>query len=171
MVDMEAGLEHLSRGTGRHMDRILAVLEPYYRSMETASRVADLAKELGIPEVLAVSNKVRDEADRKAIAEFCAKRGLKLVAEIPHDPAWAEAERSGASPIDHASSSPAIRAIRELATHLIVAVLCMASFVSHGASPRRVVDRTAVGFNGAAVAAGVPAAASSSYRREVPGTL
>ena len=47
IVDMEAGLEHLSRGTGKHVSRFLAVVEPYYRSMETARRVADLAAELG----------------------------------------------------------------------------------------------------------------------------
>ena len=48
VVDMEAGLEHFSRGTGKHVSRFLAVVEPYYRSMETARSVADLAAELGI---------------------------------------------------------------------------------------------------------------------------
>ncbi len=119
LVDMEAGLEHLSRGTGRHVSRILAVLEPYYRSMEMASRVAALAAELGVAEVLAVSNKVRDEADRAAIAEFCAGRGLNLFAEIPYDPALAAAEREGAAPIEHAAGSPAVQAIRSLAGKLI----------------------------------------------------
>lgn len=125
LVDMEAGLEHLSRGTGRHVHTIVAVLEPYYRSMETASRVAALASELGIAEVVAVANKVRDDADRQAIANFCAGRGLHLVAEIPHDPALAEAERSGQSPIAHAPDAPAIRAIRALATRLMVAVMVL----------------------------------------------
>jgi len=65
---MEAGLEHLSRGTGRHVSRLVAVLEPYYRSMETARNVAALAGELGVGEVVVVANKVRDDADRQAIA-------------------------------------------------------------------------------------------------------
>lgn len=125
LVDMEAGLEHLSRGTGRHVERILAVLEPYYRSMETASRVSELAKELGIAEILIVSNKVRDDADRQAIATFCEKRGLKFFAEIPHDSALAEAERSGKSPIEHAPNSPAMQAVRALAKRLVVAALCL----------------------------------------------
>src|SRR4029450_2199520 len=72
VVDMEAGLEHLSRGTGKHVSRFLAVVEPYYRSMETARRVADLAAELGVADVGAVLNKVRNEADRDAVASFCA---------------------------------------------------------------------------------------------------
>src|SRR5919206_939918 len=76
IVDMEAGLEHLSRGTGRHVSRFLAVVEPYYRSMETARRVAALAAELGVVDVVALANKLRDESDRRAIAEFCASHGL-----------------------------------------------------------------------------------------------
>src|SRR5919108_4965943 len=71
IVDMEAGLEHLSRGTGKHVSRLLAVLEPYYRSMETVRRIAELAKELGVTDVAVIANKVRDEADRNAIREFC----------------------------------------------------------------------------------------------------
>ena len=125
---MEAGLEHLSRGTGRHLGKIVAVLEPYYRSMETASRVVDLARDLGVAEVVVVSNKVRDEADRAAIDAFCGKRGLTLLGEIPHDPALAEAERSGKAPIEHAPDSPAMRAVRGLAGKLMLAVLCSLPF-------------------------------------------
>ncbi|MEO8095842.1 MAG: hypothetical protein ABI632_13050 [Pseudolysinimonas sp.] len=86
--------------------------------METASRVAALATELGVPEVLAVSNKVGDEADRKAIAEFCAARGLNLIAEIPFDPSLADAERGGLAPIDQPTPGPAIRAIASRADRL-----------------------------------------------------
>src|ERR671937_3099043 len=119
VVDMEAGLEHLSRGTGRHVSRFVAVLEPYYRSMETARRVAALAAELGIGDVVALANKVRDESDRRAIAEFCAAHGLRLAGEIPYDPTLVEAERAGTPPIDHDPASPAVSAIRAFAGKLV----------------------------------------------------
>lgn len=119
LVDMEAGLEHLSRGTGRHVQRIVAVLEPYYRSMETASRVAALASELGVAEVVALSNKVRDAADRDAITEFCRKHQLRLVGEIPFDPTLADTERSGLAPVDQTEPGPAVQALRALARSLI----------------------------------------------------
>jgi CO dehydrogenase maturation factor len=119
IVDMEAGLEHLSRGTGRHVSRFVAVLEPYYRSMETARRVAALAAELGIADVIALANKVRDESDRRAIAEFCASHGLRLAGEIPYDPTLVEAERIGMPPIDHDPAGPAVSAIRALAGSLV----------------------------------------------------
>jgi CO dehydrogenase maturation factor len=64
---MEAGLEHLSRGTGRHVSRFVAVLEPYYRSMETVRRITDLARELGIDDVQVVTNKIRNDEDRAVI--------------------------------------------------------------------------------------------------------
>lgn len=119
IVDMEAGLEHLSRGTGRHLSRFVATIEPYYRSMEVARRVSNLASELGITDVLAVSNKVRDDGDRRAIADFCTAHGIRLVCEIPYDPSVVEAERAGQTPIDFAPNSPAVRAIGQLADTLV----------------------------------------------------
>ncbi len=112
---MEAGLEHLSRGTGKHVGRLVAVLEPYYRSMETARNVAALATELGIPDVVVVANKVRDDADRGAIADFCRAHSMRLVGEVPFDGQLAEVERGGGAPIDKAASSPAVMAITALA--------------------------------------------------------
>ncbi|MBA3670515.1 MAG: hypothetical protein H0W68_00650 [Gemmatimonadaceae bacterium] len=111
---MEAGLEHLSRGTGRHVGRIVAVLEPYYRSMETARNVVLLATELGVPDIVVIANKVRDEADRGAIAEFCRAHGMRLVGEVPFDGSLAEVERGGGAPIDAAAGSPAVVAIERL---------------------------------------------------------
>lgn len=119
IVDMEAGLEHLSRGTGRHLSRVVAVLEPYYRSMETARNVVALASELGIDDVIVLANKVRDASDRFAIGEFCRNHGMRLVGEVPYDPALSEAERSGQAPIDAVPQPDAVRAIEALTTTVV----------------------------------------------------
>lgn len=118
VVDMEAGLEHMSRGTGRHLTKFVATIEPYFRSMEVANRVIGLARELGIEDVVAVSTKVRDEGDRKAIAEYCAAHSIQLAGEIPFDASLLEAERSGKTPIDYNPDSPAVKAIELLADTL-----------------------------------------------------
>ena len=118
VVDMEAGLEHLSRGTGRHVSRIVAVLEPYYRSMETARNVTALASELGITDVVVVANKVRDEGDRTAITEFCRAHSMRLLGEVPFDDGLAAVERGGGAPIDAAPDSPAVQAITVLTAAL-----------------------------------------------------
>ncbi len=118
IVDMEAGLEHLSRGTGKSLSRFVATIEPYYRSMEVAKRVAALASELGIGDVLAVANKVRDDGDRRAIAEFCTAHSLRLAGEIPYDSSLLDAERAGRTPIDFNPNGPAVKAIERLAATL-----------------------------------------------------
>lgn len=121
VVDMEAGLEHLSRGTGKHVSRFLAVVEPYYRSMETARRVSDLAHELGIAEVSAILNKVRNAADHDAVSQFCAVHKMTIVGEIPYDLALADAERAGQPPLDFSPGTASVTAIRKLAADLIAA--------------------------------------------------
>lgn len=47
-IDMEAGLQHLSRGTAHYVDTLLLVAEPYFKSMETAVRCKAMGQELGI---------------------------------------------------------------------------------------------------------------------------
>lgn len=121
VVDMEAGLEHLSRGTGKHVSRFLAVVEPYYRSMETARRVSDLAAELGIARMSAVLNKVRNDADREAVTAFCAAHNMNVAGEIPYDAGLADAERAGQPPLDFSPDAPSIAAMRKLTADLLAA--------------------------------------------------
>lgn len=119
VVDMEAGLEHLSRGTSRHVDAMLAVVEPYYRALETGDRVVELSRELGIGRVAVVANKVRDDEDRQAIRDYCASRDLEVMVEIPYDRSLMEAERAGRAPIDFDPAAPAVTSVRELAGRLV----------------------------------------------------
>lgn len=118
IVDIEAGLEHLSRGTARNVDTLLAVLEPYYKSMETAARVSELAHELGIPNVYCVANKVRSTDDEKALREFAAARNLNVLISIPDDETMGRADRAGVAPLDFDPKSPAVLAIADLAARL-----------------------------------------------------
>lgn len=115
ITDMEAGLEHLKRVTARHVDMMLVVAEPYYRSLEAAMRTCELAVELGIAHVKVVANKVRSDDDMGAIRGFCDKHGMQIIGSVPYDEAMMEAERQGRAPLDHAAGSPGVAAIREIA--------------------------------------------------------
>jgi CO dehydrogenase maturation factor len=69
VVDMEAGVEHLGRGTAEGVDTMLVVVEPGWASLQTAARVAELARDLGIRKVLAIANKISGDADRTFVRE------------------------------------------------------------------------------------------------------
>lgn len=98
LVDMEAGLEHLSRsgGTLAHADALLVVCEPTRKSVLTAARTAALAAELGIPHVLAVGNKARTPEDVAFLETALAADGLHIAGVLPYDARVAAADRVGA---------------------------------------------------------------------------
>jgi CO dehydrogenase nickel-insertion accessory protein CooC1 len=81
--------------------------------------MAVLARDLGIDRVALVANKLRDERDEQAVAQFAAQHGLELAGRIPFDDLFVEAERAGVAPLDiepERQRSPALAAIALLAT-------------------------------------------------------
>jgi CO dehydrogenase maturation factor len=115
ILDTEASIEHMTRGTVRTSDAVLLVTEPYFRSLETTGRLAPLAHELGVPHVWAIANKVRTAADEAAVREYCARHDIELLAVVPFDPRVTEADNAGVSALDHAPDSPAMLAAAALA--------------------------------------------------------
>lgn len=98
VMDMEAGVEHLGRGTAEAVDVLLVVVEPGMRSLATATQVARLAGDLGIPRVVAVCNKAGGPADE----EYCASAlgEIPLVATFAASDAVRGADRDGVSPYE-----------------------------------------------------------------------
>jgi CO dehydrogenase maturation factor len=96
LVDMEAGLEHLSRsgGTLAYADVLLVVMEPSRKSILTAGRTIVLAEELGLKRVYGVGNKAR-EGDEEFFREVCAEYNVPLAGIVPENEDVAEADRSG----------------------------------------------------------------------------
>jgi CO dehydrogenase maturation factor len=97
LVDMEAGLEHLSRagGTLAYADVLLVIMEPSRKSVLTAARTLALAEELGIPRVYAVGNKAHLPDDAEFFATVAAEYGVPLAHVVPYDPDVVEADRLG----------------------------------------------------------------------------
>ncbi len=96
IVDMEAGIEHLTRGTTEAVDAFVVVVEPGQRSMQTANTVKDMAKGLGVKDVFVVANKVRTDADLDFI-----KKGiddLKVIGHISFSHSIMEADIKGMPP-------------------------------------------------------------------------
>ncbi len=118
VTDMEAGLEHLKRGTARNVDTMLIVAEAYYRSLEAAARTYQLAKELEIPHVYVVANKVRNDSDQAAIEEFCDSHDMPIIGLVPDEENFMEAERQCKAPIDYEPECAGLIAIRAIAENL-----------------------------------------------------
>jgi CO dehydrogenase maturation factor len=97
LVDMEAGLEHLSRsgGTLAHADLLVVVCEPTRKSVLTAARTAALATELGIDRVVAVGNKARTPQDEQFFRDALSAEGIELAGVLPYDADVAAADQAG----------------------------------------------------------------------------
>jgi CO dehydrogenase maturation factor len=83
VVDMEAGVEHLGRGTAEGVDQMLVVVEPGWASLETAARVAALAGDLGLRQIHAVANKISSDADLSFVRAHLS--GPPLAGVLPFD--------------------------------------------------------------------------------------
>ncbi len=111
IMDMEAGLEHLGRGTASCMDQFVVVVEPGARSLQTYEKVKQLAADLGVKQVRVVCNKVRDESDKEYLRSRIPKEDL--LGFISYDADVIDADRKGLSPYDCSPSALAeIRAIK-----------------------------------------------------------
>jgi len=97
LIDMEAGLEHLSRagGTLAHADVLLVLMEPTHKGVLTASRTVPLAAELGIPFTYGLGNKAHLPADREFFERMCEEQGVPLAGVLPYDEELLASERAG----------------------------------------------------------------------------
>jgi CO dehydrogenase maturation factor len=118
ILDTEASTEHLKVGTAKHVDILYAVVEPYYKSLESGRRVLALARDLGIPYLALLANKVR-EGELPVVQAFADEHDLVLIGSIPYDECFHHAERAAVAPIDYAPDAPAVVAIGKLARKLV----------------------------------------------------
>lgn len=113
IMDMEAGLEHLGRGTCEGMEQFVVVIEPGARSIQTYKNVKRLAHDLGIQTVRVVANKVRGVEDEEFIRSKIPAEDL--LGFIHYNPEVIDADRQGKSPYDVSESAKEeIRKIKEI---------------------------------------------------------
>ena len=98
IMDMEAGLEHLGRGTANMVDFFIVVIEPGARSIQTYHNIRKLAADIGVKDVYVVANKIRNEADRAFIEERIP--GNDLLGFISYNDEVIDADKKGLSPFE-----------------------------------------------------------------------
>ncbi len=118
IMDMEAGVEHMGRGTARYMDLMLVVMDPSMKSMKIAKKIQALATEIGIKKVFAVGNKLASTTQSRLMQRFAAQNNLDLLDLIPHDEQIMKADMQGETPLKYAKSSQGIAAIGNIGEKL-----------------------------------------------------
>jgi CO dehydrogenase maturation factor len=101
IMDMEAGIEHLGRATAGAVDKLIVVVEPGRRSLETAHSIHGLARDIGLENMVIVGNKVRAPSDRDFL--ISSLPDLEFLGFIPYDQAIVDADLANKSLFDASS--------------------------------------------------------------------
>jgi CO dehydrogenase maturation factor len=101
ILDMEAGVEHIGRGTASRVDALLIVADANLKSLEVAKHIHDLAAKAGMKQIFLVGNRVMDGAQKEAIRSFAERNGLAILAFVPFDQKIIETEMRGDTPLKH----------------------------------------------------------------------
>ncbi len=119
VMDMDAGVENLGRGTTRGMDALIVVVEPGRRSLDIMGKIKKLAADIEVGLILAVGNKVVTPEDSEMIRERVSAEGIPLLGLVPLDESIRKADRKGIAPIDLNDQSPAMLEIRDIKERLV----------------------------------------------------
>jgi len=95
ILDMEAGIEHLGRGTAEHVDVLLAVADANRKSLSIAATICRLAQEAGIPVVGLVANRIATPREEQAFRTFAEEHTLPIIGQVPFDHVIADAGITG----------------------------------------------------------------------------
>ncbi|MFW9880886.1 MAG: AAA family ATPase [Candidatus Thorarchaeota archaeon] len=114
IVDFEAGIEHLGRGTAKGIDLMLVITEPSQKSLELCKKIIELSKKLGVINIYLIANKITDDSQKDVIFQKTKDWEVPLYHSIPFDPEIGKADLEGKSPIDYNSNSKAILSIKSL---------------------------------------------------------
>jgi len=122
VVDMEAGVEHMGRGTAKHVNVMLIVADANIKSLETAKHIYNLAANAGMKQVYLVGNKIGNESQENMVEGFAEKNGLAVLGLVPFDQKVVEAEMRGETPLKYRESK-AVNAIMKL-REKVSAIIC-----------------------------------------------
>lgn len=118
VLDMEAGVEHMGRGTARHVDVMLVVVNANLKALETAKRIHELGVKAGMKRILLVGNKIENETQKDVIEKFAVDNGLTVLDYLPYDQMVVEAEMRGETPLKY-GDAVAVKAVERLCDKIL----------------------------------------------------
>lgn len=99
VLDLEAGVEHIGRGTARAMDVLLIIADSNLKSLEIAKHINDMTSAAEMKHVYLVGNRVMNQAQEDAIKNFASSNNLELLTLVPFDQKVIEADMLGETPL------------------------------------------------------------------------
>ena len=119
VTDMEAGVEHMGRGTAEHVETMLIVADTSLKSMQTAHKLHTLAKQIGIKQTHLVGNKVRTKQEAELIENYAKQNQIPVIGIVPLDEKILKADMQGETPLQYAEQSIGVAAIHTIGEKLI----------------------------------------------------
>jgi CO dehydrogenase maturation factor len=119
IIDMEAGLEHLSRRTDRDVDIMLVVTDPSSMGLQTAKRVKEVAKEVHIDfkKFYLIGNRFKPNMEQM-LRDEASRIGYEFAGIIPIDDNIFTYNLTGKPLLDLSSDTPALPAVRQILTQI-----------------------------------------------------
>ncbi|MHA1821383.1 MAG: nucleotide-binding protein [Promethearchaeota archaeon] len=114
IIDFEAGLEHLGRGTARGIDTMLIVTGAYKKSLDLSEKLLDLAIKMGIKKPFLVGNMIRNEHSKEIIIEWAKEHNVDIIGLIPADDEILDCEMEAKAPYDAVPTSKAVLEVKNI---------------------------------------------------------
>ena len=118
ILDLEAGVEHIGRGTARQVDALLIVADSNLKSLEIAKHIHELAAVAGMKQLYLIGNRVMNDTQKQAIESFAKDNGIELLATVPWDQKIIDSDMAGITPLRN-KDFEAIKAINNICELLI----------------------------------------------------
>jgi CO dehydrogenase maturation factor len=118
VLDLEAGVEHIGRGTAKEVDALLIVADSNLKSLEIAKHIHEMAKAADMQQLFLVGNRVMNDTQRAVIQNFADQNGIALLAFVPWDQKVIEADMLGVTPLKN-KEIEAVKAIDNICELLL----------------------------------------------------
>jgi CO dehydrogenase maturation factor len=118
ILDLEAGVEHIGRGTAQQVDALLIVADSNMKSLEIAKHIHDMASAAGMKNLYLVGNRVMNDEQKKAVQTFADQNGITVLSFVPWDPKITEADMLGETPLKNKEIS-SVKAIDNICEALL----------------------------------------------------
>ena len=116
VIDNEAGMEHIARGTLPKVDTLFLVSDCSRRGIQAVARIAEMVEELKLnpSQMGLIVNRAPGGILNEGFREEIEKHGLKLLGVLPQDEAVYEADCMGEPSSKIADNSPMKQALGQL---------------------------------------------------------